>query len=133
MIKIGYKGTNKREQYKRKSIFCSYCRAKVIDFQLIRPFSDMGGPFNTTMTQGPPPKIKKQAALTEAAFQNRVVELRLVEPELSTEHLSANTGIVARSLTNVLLVLSAIIRFFRYHRLTLFKITNSQWLTFSLQ
>ena len=49
----------------------------------------------------------------------RVVELRLVEPELSTEHLSAYyIGFIACGLSCILFVLLAVIRFFNYHRST---------------
>ena len=57
---------------------------------------------------------RKQAALRLP--YKRVVELRLVEPELSTEHLSAYIGIFACDRTNILFVLSAIIRIFSYNR-----------------
>ena len=49
----------------------------------------------------------------------RVVELRLVEPELSTEHLSAYyIGFIACGLSYILFVLLAVFRFFCYHRST---------------
>ena len=60
---------------------------------------------------------KKQAALRLP--YKRVVELRLVEPELSTEHLSAYyIGFIACGLSCILFVLLAVIRFFCYHRST---------------
>ncbi|MBO7618151.1 MAG: hypothetical protein J6T22_13215, partial [Bacteroidales bacterium] len=59
----------------------------------------------------------KQAALRLP--YKRVVELRLVEPELSTEHLSAYyIGLIACGLSCILFVLLAVIRFFNYHRST---------------
>ena len=61
--------------------------------------------------------IKKQAALRLP--YKRVVELRLVEPELSTEHLSAYyIGFIACGLSCILFVLLAVIRIFNYHRST---------------
>ncbi len=54
-------------------------------------------------------------------LSNVVVELRLVVPELSTEHLSAYyIGFIACGLSYILFVLLAVNRFFRYHRLTHF-------------
>ena len=54
--------------------------------------------------------LKKQAALRLP--YKRVVELRLVEPELSTEHLSAySIGFIACGLSCILFVLLAVIRF----------------------
>lgn len=60
---------------------------------------------------------QKQAALRLP--YKRVVELRLVEPELSTEHLSAYyIGFIACGLSCILFVLLAVIRFLCYHRST---------------
>ena len=60
---------------------------------------------------------QKQAALRLP--YKRVVDLRLVEPELSTEHLSAYyIGFIACGLSCILFVLLAVIRFFCYHRST---------------
>ena len=62
-------------------------------------------------------KSQKQAALRLP--YKRVVELRLVEPELSTEHLSAYyIGFIACGLSCILFVLLAVIRFLCYHRST---------------
>ena len=76
-------------------------------------------PFIDTDAQETPlHRTKKNRQLLKLPYK-RVVELRLVEPELSTEHLSAYyIGFIACGLSCILFVLLAVIRFFCYHRST---------------